>query len=510
MVKRWLAPARNLTWFLLVILLPVTSLSIVSKIMGGAMVSPPSVVFVALMVAIWLIPAFFNGLSLPRQVKPLLAFIVAALFSAFIAFFNPLPVYRDNPPGMALLEAVITLGIGVCVYLVTTTWAADDERMRTTLRWINWSGLVMLAWSMAQVAVWRLQGSYPDWMYAIQERISITTLYNARTTGLAFEPSWLAHQLNMLYLPLWLAAVVQRSSAHGWRVLRYFQFEDFLLIGGIGVLWFSVSRVGLLAFLLAVAYLLVRVNFWLVGMIQRRLTPRPRVSPGFEKIARPLLTFEIQILLLVIYFCFFFGVAYTLSLVDFRLASLFNLTALREEGLLYYAHQLLFAERVVFWETGWNIFNNHPLLGVGLGNSGYYFQQALPGFGYNLTEVNMLLYRQMVLPNVKSLWSRLLAETGMVGFALFMSWLVGLFASASRLLKSASAEKRRIGLAGHLALMAFIIEGFSVDSFALPYYWITFGLLTAAAVGSSIYQSPKFAYNQSVPEKQSQRLEKQP
>ena len=114
----------------------------------------------------------------------------------------------------------------------------------------------------------------------------------------------------------------------------------------------------------------------------------------------------------------------------------------------------------------------------------------------------------MVLPNVKSLWSRLLAETGMVGFALFMSWLVGLFASASRLLKSASAEKRRIGLAGHLALVAFIIEGFSVDSFALPYYWLIFGLLTAAAAGSGIYQTPKFAYNQSIPAEAAQRPER--
>ncbi|OGO19964.1 MAG: hypothetical protein A2Z14_02185 [Chloroflexi bacterium RBG_16_48_8] len=38
-----------------------------------------------------------------------------------------------------------------------------------------------------------------------------------------------------------------------------------------------------------------------------------------------------------------------------------------------------------------------------------------------------------------------------------------------------------LGLAGGLALVALIFEGFSLDTCALPRLWIIFGLLTAAS-----------------------------
>jgi hypothetical protein len=36
-------------------------------------------------------------------------------------------------------------------------------------------------------------------------------------------------------------------------------------------------------------------------------------------------------------------------------------------------------------------------------------------------------------------------------------------------------------LAGQLSLIAFIGEGFSIDSFAMPYLWVTIGLVAAAS-----------------------------
>jgi hypothetical protein len=37
-----------------------------------------------------------------------------------------------------------------------------------------------------------------------------------------------------------------------------------------------------------------------------------------------------------------------------------------------------------------------------------------------------------------------------------------------------------IALAGQLGLIAFIGEGFSIDSFAMPYIWVTAGLIAAS------------------------------
>ena len=41
---------------------------------------------------------------------------------------------------------------------------------------------------------------------------------------------------------------------------------------------------------------------------------------------------------------------------------------------------------------------------------------------------------------------------------------------------------KTLALAGQLALLAFIGEGFSIDSFAMPYFWIVAGFVAATAM----------------------------
>ena len=38
---------------------------------------------------------------------------------------------------------------------------------------------------------------------------------------------------------------------------------------------------------------------------------------------------------------------------------------------------------------------------------------------------------------------------------------------------------RVMGMFGKLALLALLIEGFSTDTFGLPYFWLAFGLVVA-------------------------------
>jgi O-antigen ligase len=162
------------------------------------------------------------------------------------------------------------------------------------------------------------------------------------------------------------------------------------------------------------------------------------------------------------------------------MAKLFDFSTIKEYSFLYYANQLVFAERIVFWLAGWEVFNDFPILGVGLGNAGFFFPQKLSAFSWGLTEVRMLVYQWTAPPNIKSLWVRLLAETGILGFAFFVSWWYVLWKSGRFLLSQKDRLLRTIGMAGLFVLIGFIIEGFSVDTFALPYFWVSFGLLTAA------------------------------
>jgi len=36
-----------------------------------------------------------------------------------------------------------------------------------------------------------------------------------------------------------------------------------------------------------------------------------------------------------------------------------------------------------------------------------------------------------------------------------------------------------VGLTGQITIIGLIVEGFSLDTFALPYYWMTLGLVVA-------------------------------
>ena len=85
------------------------------------------------------------------------------------------------------------------------------------------------------------------------------------------------------------------------------------------------------------------------------------------------------------------------------------------------------------------------------------------------------------VPNTKSLWVRLLAETGILGFAFYTSWVYLHWREAVRLERSGLSEmERALGFTGKLFIIALIMEGFSMDTFGLPYYWIALGIVVAA------------------------------
>jgi hypothetical protein len=79
------------------------------------------------------------------------------------------------------------------------------------------------------------------------------------------------------------------------------------------------------------------------------------------------------------------------------------------------------------------------------------------------------------------LWVRLLSESGIIGFSLFCTWLYVLWFAGKNLEQQAARELRLFGWMAFFVIVAFLAEGFSIDSFALPYLWVSLGLVTAAS-----------------------------
>jgi hypothetical protein len=362
-------------------------------------------------------------------------------------------------------------------------WLSNHpQQFEKTLRILNYSGMIMLGWSCLQ-AVFALffEGHYPQIMYQIQSLFNTRGLFESRITGFSFEPSWLAHQINLLFLPFWMAASIKRTSVHRFRLWKL-TIENILLGVGLVVVFLS-SRVGTLAVLLVIAFLAVRLHLRVLANLFSLLNHRMRTrSALLRSLVRVVTSTALISLLIFIYFLLLIGLVFILAHVDHRIASLFDLDAIKQNLANPYMlfNQFSFAERYVYWVSGWRIFNDYPLLGVGLGNAGLYFQKHLTSYSWVLPEVLNSYYRLPAVMNIKSFWVRLLAETGLAGFAVFLGWYVILWRT-SRFLESIKKPlMSTIGLAGQLVLIAFIAEGFSTDTFALPYLWLLLGMVCSA------------------------------
>jgi O-antigen ligase len=487
MTKAW-RWAELALWALFGLLLPITSFPPVVRLSGADMVSPASGLVLLVLIAVSVLPRWWHGGRIPKASLPLLAFFSAVLVSCGLAFLLPIPLFREQTVLKSETKALITLAIGVAFYLSTATWAEDEGRAAHLLRWINWGGLLTVGWTIAQAGSWQLWHTYPAWMQSIHALISTRELFPARATGLAFEPSWLAHQLNMLYLPFWAGAVLCGTTVHRFR-WRFVTVELVLLMGGLLALIFSVSRVGLLAPILSVLMLTGFATWWTARRLQSRIMSTSRATGSRRGLVGALAWLVIWFGFLAISVGMFLGAAYGLSRFDPRMRTIFDLDALRTGSFASYANQLVFAERVIFWEAGWQVFNDYPVLGVGLGNAGFFFPEKLSAYSWGLTEVRTILYQWDSLPNSKSLWVRLLAEAGIIGFGFFMSWLYVIAVSAVSLFRR-KGLRGAVGIAGLFVLAGMLTEGFSVDTFALPYFWVSFALITAVATRAAESDSP--------------------
>ena len=477
MDNRFIREAERWLWAALILLLPITSAPLVSKLGGGSMVAPASAIPLLLILLLIVLPRLTRGAAMPRHVIPILAFALAALLCTCAGFFIEVPLFRDIDRVKNALSALITLFIGLSFYLATVTCFTSPRQLRWAFGWVNLSGLIIILWSGLQFIFWQTQGSYPGWMEQVQRFVSVSgNLYERRVTGLAFEPSWLGHQLVMLYLPYWLAASVTRSSAFDKKLLGI-SAENWLLAGGVLVLILSLARSALVSFLMGVALLVILGAGKAIACVKNRIASR-QTAAGKRTLSPHVITTMVWIGVAVLFLASVAGGLLVLTRLDSRMENLF---VLLKEPLSFQelAEQLIFGERVAFWQTGLAVFADHPLLGVGLNSAGFFFTEKMTPLAWSLVEPHKLYYSTS-LPNPLSLWVRLLAETGLLGFSIFASWLVLMWKTATALWKHSNPTIRTTALAGALVLAALLMEGMSVDTFAFPYYWVSLGWLTSA------------------------------
>ncbi len=459
-------------WAMLLFVLPITSMPAVRDLLHINTIASPSVLFLGILAVVWLLPYLIYKGELPVEALPLVGFLVVCLLSLVLSGFINIPTFKFAGIIRPSLSAFVTLLVGIGYLFLTFSRVTTGNAFQRTIFWIYVGGLLMIVWSLMQSGAWFIFKRYPDWMRDFQDLLSLGPLYRQRATGFALEPSWLAHMLNMLYLPMWLSAAVTGYSIFGFRLFKRITVEMGLLILGVLTLVLTFSRVGWFTFFCMVALLVIKINIRLIRWIRMRFKIRANLTA--------ISTVGITLILVLIYLAVAVGAAYGMSRVDPRMADLFTPQFWQLNNLNRYANALQFGERVVYWQAGWDVFNKFPLFGVGLGNSGRWFVDTIPPYGMNLIEVRQLLFRAPDLPNSKNLWVRLLAETGIVGFAFYTAWLFSVLKRAVTLNRINSRVLKMTGYWGIFIITGLFFEGFSIDSFAMPYFWISAGLVLAS------------------------------
>jgi hypothetical protein len=296
----------------------------------------------------------------------------------------------------------------------------------------------------------------------------------ARSSGLALEPSWLAAQMVILYLP-WAFSSVLTSYSFARR-----RFVPVLLLAvGLLLSAMSYSRSGILILIVSVLLTLIfagqetisSVMHWFFNPLKKQetlpLNPRHLV---------------LRLSLLSLVFILVVGGLYLLSQNQY-----FSLLwQERGDNLVDYLVNIYAGPRLAFAWAGWNIFTSHPWLGVGLGGGGFYFHTALPVWShFNLSEVSLILSPDFTgFPNVKNLYIRLLAEGGFLAFWVWMAFNLYIFSRILKLLKSDVRYLRFTAVAGMFAFFSILLVNFTLDSFAMPLLWLPFGVIVGIQEGT--------------------------
>jgi O-antigen ligase len=149
-------------------------------------------------------------------------------------------------------------------------------------------------------------------------------------------------------------------------------------------------------------------------------------------------------------------------------------------GLLDYLLANRVGSRLAYNFSGLKVYSLHPWTGVGLGGSGFYMLDFYPDWAISDPSVEIatqLGERFRVFPNPKNMYVRLLAETGLVGFWLFMTFLISILGRIVHRLKSRDVTSKFVGTAGLFAWIAVAMVNFTQDSFTFPFMWVVLGMI---------------------------------
>jgi O-antigen ligase len=501
MVKEYLPRVKKFLWALFLISLPVTNFRYFPAGLAGSGVNVRPLLIYPLFFLFFLatLPALWKQ-KLPRVWIPFFVFLIITIVSM------SLPVIQGFNSELGeislqsrLIRSLVTLSLGAVIYLTVSLMANSEEDLRFTLKWLYIGMAIAILWGTLQIGF--VLELHPRWYFRmahIQKYITMNVGTPDRAMGLTLEPSWFADQITSLWLPWVLPAALMDRSVFNKR-WGWFTFEKIFLALMLWVLVFTLSRAGFVVALVVIGagVLFLRPKwiraesydkrFQWIGKLLRRFD----TLPGIVRII--IVSTGILLALALVFFVASLQSNYIFRMWDYWLGISYEARKIGSRSLAGYFRFIGFGPRFIYWETAYRIFAQNPLLGVGLGNYTFHFNDMLPTVqvGYMPELLTRIVPDYSRVVTAKNYFARLLAETGLLGTAAYLTFLISLAGGGLYLWLSKYPEEKFWGTGALLGLIAFVVDSFSYDSLAIPNPWIVFGLITAAlsVYSKSIRQS---------------------
>jgi O-antigen ligase len=453
----------RLLWGAALFTLPVTSFRYFPFLGDNTYVRPLSLYPIAILLPLLALLVMQKKESLPRAgtLTPLLAFLLLALAASGIGLLiDPLPMRGFEYFGR-VFRAWITVVIGLSFFIAAVWMNRTEEDLRFSIKWLLAGFVVDILWSAVQALAFYTplleKVTVTHWQRTFSMRELVKT---NRVSGMAYEPAWLAGQIATVYLPWLLASLLTRV-----RVTRFRWLEVILLGFALLLLLATFSRGGLLA---AVGALLLTLLF--VGRAELRAAGA-WFAAGFQQGGNWLLRAAVILVLAAS----LAGAGMFLSQKGY-ITRLFNTRADSVEDFII---ENSAGARAAYNFAALGAYDESPITGVGLGASGFYMYDHLPDWSLTtLPEIaRQLSPENHLYPNPKNMYIRLLAETGLVGFFIFLAFLFSVLGDALHALGAKTAVGRYLGIAGVFSWFAIAFYNVTQDSFATPNLWVNFGIL---------------------------------
>jgi O-antigen ligase len=450
-------------WGAALLMLPVTSFRYFPFLGDSTYVRPLSLYPIAILLPLLALQFMQKKASFPRAgtLTPLLAFVLLALAASGIGLLiDPLPMRGFEYFGR-VFRAWITVVIGLSFFVAAVSMNRTEEDLRFSIKWLLAGFVVDILWSGVQALAFYTplleKVTVTHWQRAFSMRELVKT---NRVSGMAYEPAWLAGQIATIYLPWLVASLLTRL-----RMTRFKWLEVILLGFAVLLLLATFSRGGLLT---AVGAFLLTLLF--VGRAELRAAGA-WFAAGFQSGGNWLLRIGVALVLVAS----LAGAGLFLSQKGY-ITRLFNT---RADSLEDFIIENSAGARGAYTFGALGAYDESPIMGVGLGASGFYIYDHLPD--WSLTTVpeiaRQLSPETRLYPNPKNMYVRLLAETGLVGFFIFVAFLFSVLGDALHAMQSKTTVGRYLGIAGIFSWFAIALYNVTQDSFATPNLWINFGIL---------------------------------